>query len=338
MSKVNIALVGEAYGEKEEEEQRPFVGPSGYLLDQMLSHAGIDRRDCFVTNVFNLRPKPSNDVKNLCGTRPEGIPGFPELQRGKYVLRRYEPELTRLYEELRNANPNIIIALGATASWALLHSSGIKGIRGSAALTPPSVSGKLGRPYKVLPTYHPAAISRDWSMRPIATLDLNKALRNSTTPDLVRPFREIWVEPTLEDLAIYERDFILPSPRIAPDIETRNDQITCIGFAPSPSSAIVIPFILENNDSYWKTKEEEIAALAYVRRWLALRSCIFQNGLYDMNVLWSRYGIPSPAAAEDTMLLHHAMQPELQKGLGFLASIYTEEASWKGMRKGMKHD
>jgi hypothetical protein len=32
------------------------------------------------------------------------------------------------------------------------------------------------------------------------------------------------------------------------------------------------------------------------------------------------------------MLLHHSMQPELEKGLGFLGSVYTDEPSWKFMR------
>jgi hypothetical protein len=32
------------------------------------------------------------------------------------------------------------------------------------------------------------------------------------------------------------------------------------------------------------------------------------------------------------MLLHHALQPESEKGLGFLGSVYTNEASWKLMR------
>jgi hypothetical protein len=33
------------------------------------------------------------------------------------------------------------------------------------------------------------------------------------------------------------------------------------------------------------------------------------------------------------MLLHHAIHPEMRKGLGFLGSIYTDEPSWKLMRK-----
>jgi hypothetical protein len=38
-------------------------------------------------------------------------------------------------------------------------------------------------------------------------------------------------------------------------------------------------------------------------------------------------------ATEDTMLLNHALQPEMLKNLGFLGSIYSDERSWKGMAK-----
>lgn len=335
---VDIAIVGEAWGEKEEEVGRPFVGTSGWLLDQLLSQVGIDRRECLVTNVFNLRPRPSNDVKNLCGPRKEGIPGLPQLQTGKYVLAKYAPELNRLFDEIKAANPNVIIALGATAAWALLRSTGIKNIRGATAVTHPAVSERLGRPYKVLPTYHPANVSREWKNRPIVIMDLDKARRQSEFPEFIRPQRFIWIKPTLEDLNNYERDFILPASRLSIDIETKQDQITCIGFAPNPSNAIVIPFFTEDGTNYWKTLEEELAAWSYVRRWCALKPSVFQNGLYDISFLWAHYGIPVPLAEEDTMLLHHAMQPEMEKGLGFLGSIYTDEPSWKHMRKGMKHD
>ena len=334
---MTICIVGEAWGEKEEEVGRPFVGPSGWLLDQLLSQAGIRRSECFTTNVFNLRPRPSNDVKNLCGGRAEGIAGLPPLTQGKYVLQKYLPEIERLYEEIRREQPNVIIALGATAGWALLHSSGIKAIRGATAVTPPKVSAALGREYKVLPTYHPAAVLRQWNLRPIVAADLDKARRESLSRDYIRPRRHIWIKPTLADLERYEREFIAPTERLSADIETRQDQITCIGFAPGPETAIVIPFFTESGASYW-SRDDELSAWAYVRRWLQ-KPTVFQNGLYDINFLWSRYGIPVPGASEDTMLLHHAFQPEMEKGLGFLATIYTDEASWKFMRKGaMKHD
>ena len=58
---------------------------------------------------------------------------------------------------------------------------------------------------------------------------------------------------------------------------------------------------------------------------------VFQNGLYDLQYI-TRMGIIPHNCAEDTMLLHHSLMPEMQKGLGFLGSIYTDESSWKIMR------
>lgn len=331
----NIMLIGEAYGEKEEELGRPFVGPSGWLLDQMLSHAGISRSDCYITNVFNLRPKPSNDIENLCGNKGEGIPNLPALAKGKFVRAEYAPELDRLFAEINREQPNIIVALGATAAWALLGTSGIKTIRGAVAM---ATTPRLSRPYAVLPTYHPAMVAREYTARPIVIADLSKALRHSHSPEFTRPSRLIWTHPTLQDLAEYEQHYILPAEILSADIETSGNQITCIGFSPSPNSAIVIPFFAGANGHYWKTAAEEVEALNFARRWLELKPTIFQNGMYDLSVLWRYYGIPVPQAMEDTMLLHHAWQPEMLKGLGFLATIYTDEPAWKFMRKGLKHD
>ena len=68
-----IALVGEAWGEHEERERMPFVGPAGWQLNSMLKEAGIVRADCFLTNCFNLRPRPSNKIENLCATRERSV-------------------------------------------------------------------------------------------------------------------------------------------------------------------------------------------------------------------------------------------------------------------------
>ena len=59
---------------------------------------------------------------------------------------------------------------------------------------------------------------------------------------------------------------------------------------------------------------------------------IFQNGMYDLQYLM-RMGLRVRACDEDTMLMHHAICPEMNKGLGFLGSIYTNEPAWKLMRK-----
>lgn len=323
-----IALVGEAWGEHEEYQRAPFVGPSGYELTRMLKEAGIHRADVHLTNVFNLRPKPSNDIENLCS--PERVGGYSSLKSGKYLKAEYFPEVERVRRELRELKPNITILAGNTAAWAILGNSGISKIRG-AVLQSQIIPG-----LKCLPTYHPAAILRDWSLRPVTILDLAKAKRESEFPEVRRPARDIYIEPSLEDLAAYEKTFLIPAKRISFDIETAGNQITCIGFAPDEKSAIVIPFVDNRvgTGSYWPTVYHESQAWAFVRR--VLRSPqpkTAQNGLYDVHFLWRSYGITVNNFEDDTMLLHHALQPESEKGLAFLGSVYTNEASWKMMRQ-----
>lgn len=328
-----IALIGEAYGAEEEAAQTPFVGPSGRELTRMLAEAGIHRADCYLTNVFSLRPRPSNDIatSNLVGPRADGIDGFPALSSGKYIRAEFQPELDRLFSELRDVDPNVIVALGGTATWALLGQGGISKIRGT--ITAARAFGP--RPFKVLPTYHPAAVLRDWSLRHVTVLDLAKAARQSAFPEIRRPVRTIYTEPSLSDLEWFYNEHITNARFLAFDIETSGDQITCIGFAPSRGISLVIPFVdLRKSDrSYWPSIEDELVAWSWVRRYLGTQSKkIAQNGLYDTSFLWRQYGITVNNVEHDTMLLHHALQPESEKGLGFLGSVYCDDIAWKSDR------
>lgn len=327
MSNPNICIVGEAWGEHEERQRAPFVGPSGWELTRMLSEAGIHRADCFLTNVFNLRPKPTNDVENLCSKERAG--GFAPLKSGQYLRPEFFPQVTRLHKELIDLKPNITILLGNTAAWALLGSSMISKIRGAVC------SSTVLPALKCLPTYHPAAILRQWDLRAVTVLDLAKAGREAAFPEIRRPHRTIYTEPTLADLEWYHDQFIAPARRITFDIETAGQQITCIGFAPDHMSAIVIPFTdgRSATGSYWPTQRDEESAWAFVRKVLnSDKPKLAQNGLYDIHFLWRSYGITVKNFEDDSMLLHHALQPESEKGLGFLGSVYTNEASWKLMR------
>lgn len=355
----SLTIVGEAWGKDEEEMGHPFVGASGNLLIDLLSQSGLielteaDKAnrteywrnrnpyfnmlvwkahpEIFLTNVFNLRPKPSNEVINLCGPKAEGIPGRPALSNGKYVRAEYAPEVERLHREIRERKPNLVIAFGGTASWALCNTSGIRKFRGAPLLGIDNI--------KVLPTYHPAAVMRDYTLRPIVLADLEKAKRENEYPEIRRPRREVWVEPTIQDIIDFKREFLDNAKRISEDIETKGDQITCIGFSPSIDLALVVPFYdpSKSGGNYWPTLEEELLAWDLVREINQLPAeKIFQNGLYDIHFLWRSYGIPVRNAEHDTMLLHHALQPEMEKGLGFLGTIYTDEAQWKFMRQG--HD
>jgi uracil-DNA glycosylase len=357
--KTPVVIVGEAWGEYEARISQGFCGPSGIELLRMLHESGnitltsIDREyisdyyrrgdprsidsiwrlhnEVFRTNVFNKHP-PANKLEWFCGGKADGIQSYPALLPSKYVRREFEPQLDRLAEELLGHNPNLILALGNTALWALCGRTGVTKLRGTTQLSTHCVSG-----YKLLPTYHPAAVLRQWELRPTTIADLIKCRREAEFPDIRRPACEIWIEPTLEDIERFINDYIIGCDLLSVDIETSGSRVTCIGFAPSPQRAIVIPFDDERavSRSYWATKSDESHAWKLVADVLHRGDVpkLFQNGLYDISFLWRSYGIGVKGALHDTMLLSHALQPESLKGLAYLGSIYTDHGPWKSERK-----
>lgn len=357
-----LLIVGEAWGEQEYQTRQPFVGVSGIELWRMLGEALPDvapeqhaasLREAYnlgnawvrnrrtwlnlagiaFTNVLNLRPL-GNRMESLSALRaelPGNYPSLPPIMRAPrtmYLKPEYLLELDRLGEEISIAKPNCIVAAGNTACWALLHSINISAIRGAVTLS-------VIEPFtKVVPTYHPAAILRQWAWRAITVADLIKSSREAEFPEIVRPARQVMINPSMHDIIAW-RDWLLDSPPalLAVDVETQWKQIKCIGFAWSRSGAISIPFRTGdlNHLHCWPTCEAEKSA------WLVVRSVLeskipklFQNGLYDLQYL-IRWGMRPQNIAHDTMLLHHSHYPEMRKNLGFLGSIYSNESAWKLM-------
>jgi hypothetical protein len=339
------------------------VGPSGVELLRQLDESGIltltsddrsyisryythgDQRaidavwslhasEIFRTNVLQFHP-PGNDLNEVCGTKAEGISGYPLIIKGKYLRKEFEPELERLAQEILDHNPNLIICLGNSAIWALSGSTGIAKIRGTTFLSVLTVAD-----FKCIGVYHPAAVLRQWELRPTTIMDLVKAKRESQFPEIRRPNCEIWIEPSLEDIRRFIDLHVVGCDLLSVDIETTGTRITCIGFAPRADLAIVIPFddARRSNGSYWPSEQDERQCWQLIRSVLEDASIpkLFQNGVYDIGFLIRSYGIRTFGAQEDTMLAHHALQPESLKGLGYLGSVYTDHGSWKHMRK--KHE
>jgi len=356
---IKTFLLGEAMGDNELRIGRGFVGASGVELLRMLNEAGaltltamdhdyinkyfqtsnpllIDavwnmHPEFYRSNVFQLHP-PGNKIEALCGPKGEGIPGYPALVKGKFVRKEFAGELERLGDELVEHNPNLVICLGNSALWALSGTTGVSKLRGSTRASTHTVAD-----FKLLPTYHPAAVLRQWELRPVTVADLMKAAREAEYPEIRRPQREIWIEPSIEDILAFTEQFIKPCEILSVDIETSRSRVTCIGFSPDPSRAIVVPFddSRSKGKCYWPSAGIEIQAWQIVRGILedgTIRK-VFQNGLYDIAFLWRAYGIKVYGASEDTMLLSHALQPESLKGLAFLGSIFSDEGAWKSERK-----
>lgn len=360
MSDKQLFLLGEALGESEVKIGRGFVGPSGIELLRMLAESGViewtetDQSylsryysfgdphlidsiwnlhpELYRSNVFQLHP-PSNNLEAFCGSKAEGIAGYPALTKGKFVRREFEPQLERLGDEILAIDPNLIVCLGNSALWALGGRTGVPKLRGTTFLSSHCVSD-----YKCLVTYHPAAVIRGWENRPVTIIDLSKCVYERTYPEVRRPNCSIWIEPSLPDIERFHNEQIIGCEILAADIETSGTRITCIGFAPRRDIAIVIPFDDDRKPgrSYWPTAADERSAWALVRRILEDPSIpkSFQNGLYDIAFLWRSYGIRVLNAKEDSMLCHHALLPESLKGLGFLGSVYTDHGPWKSDRKG----
>ena len=325
----NIAFVGEAWGEVEAFERKPFVGPTGYAFTKMLEEVGIQRNACFLTNVFNLKP-PANDMKYLCGPKNDAIVGYPALIKAGYVSQKYKRELDRLRDELEKVNPNVVVALGNVATWALLGKTGITKLRGVTQLSTHTIAG-----FKVYPAFHPAYVMRDYYNRPTFIADLRRIKKQSRFPEVIRPSRRIWINPTLEDIVEFDIRYIKPAQRLAVDIETFDRWITCIGIAPSAEVSIVIPIFIPGRAprAYWQDHATSIKVKRIIRGILGRPiPKTFQNGLYDIAFLWRAERIKVVNAEEDTMLLHHALYPEAQKSLGYMGSLYTDEGSWKTMR------
>jgi uracil-DNA glycosylase family protein len=136
--KAHILLVGEQPGDAEDREGRPFVGPAGQLLDELLAEVKIPRAQVFITNAvkhFNWEPRG----KRRLHKRPE-----PRHIKACSIW---------LAAEISAIMPRIIVALGATA------------LRAVSGVSSPIVQLR-GKPFahasgaRIVATYHPSAILR----------------------------------------------------------------------------------------------------------------------------------------------------------------------------------
>ncbi len=151
-----IMLVGEAPGEKEDEQGRPFVGPAGQLLTRMLSELGVSRGEVYITNIVKCRPPGNRD---------------PEPDEISSCL----PYLVRQIEIIR---PRLIVCLGRHSAREILK---LAGYRESEVHQISKIRGKvfrvkiLGLDIRVVPTYHPAAALYNPRLREYIREDLRKA-------------------------------------------------------------------------------------------------------------------------------------------------------------------
>ncbi len=139
----DLVIVGEGPGEDEDRQGLPFIGPAGQMLDRMLQGVlGLDRQKVYILNVVKCRPP-----RNRAPTPEEVGACRPFLEA-----------------QLRAIQPKVILALGGSASQALLGSKeGIMKLRGDW-------HAWEGIPLR--PTVHPAYLLRRPQDKRLAMEDL----------------------------------------------------------------------------------------------------------------------------------------------------------------------
>lgn len=299
-----ILFVGEAPGEQEEIARAPFIGESGNILVTCLGRAGVSRDEVRLANLSHYRPV-GNKFENLINT--------PQLHEG----------LEELYDYIRTYRPNVIGALGRYPLEYLTGKKGITKWRGSILQS--NIAGATD--IKVIPTFHPAYVARDRSSYPIFGVDVRRIISDGDFPELRLPERNFIINPQG-----YEREEwcerLCNSDWLGTDIETNKPtkknpsiRILCIGFSPSPDTAVVWPWTPEN--------------IPYIQRVLEARAKkIFHfGGGFDVQVL-ALEGLEVKNFEWDTLVAQHCLEPELQRSLEYLTSVYTREPYYKTEGRG----
>jgi uracil-DNA glycosylase len=143
----DVVIVGEAPGASEDNQGRPFVGRAGRLLDELLSEAGLDRSDVFITNVVKARPPGNRD------------PRADEVAH----------HLPWLEAQLEVIQPRLVVPLGRHALKRFAPDAKIGAVHGR-------VMEPDGR--RLFPMYHPAAALHNQSLRGTLVEDA-RALREA---------------------------------------------------------------------------------------------------------------------------------------------------------------
>lgn len=326
-----ILICGEAPGYEEDRAGRPFVGASGRELDKMLHEAGILRSECFVTNICRVRP-PENKIEawlSKIKTKSKIPPGFVPM-RNLHVHPNIQSGFNDLLRELELVKPNVIIAFGNVALWALTGLWGVSKWRGSQLRVDWDQEGP-----KVVPTFHPAYILRDWGERAATVRDIRRAGASAGSRALPKPAWSFIIRPSFEQVCATMESLLqllATGPRkLVHDLETRSGHIACSGIAWSATEAICVPFMDSTRaEGYWS--EEQEAHLIWLHKQVLCHPnarVVNQNYLYDAQYT-HRWWCFVANFWRDTMISHHVAFCELPKALDYQASLYCEQYRyWK---------
>ncbi len=141
--KTNLLFIGEAPGWHEDQQGRPFVGPAGKYLEELLASIGLKREEVYIANVIKCRPPSNRDP----------LPG--EVQAcSKWLTRQIEL-----------IHPKMIVTLGRYSMAKYFLNQSISQVHGKARKQDNVICYAM---------YHPAAALHQGSLRKIIEVDMLK--------------------------------------------------------------------------------------------------------------------------------------------------------------------
>lgn len=253
-----FVIVGESPGAAELAKGVPFVGPSGRMMKEVLEEVGFDDLgvEPYITNALSCYPvdKDLPSLKAACGMCQ-----------------------TRLREELLAHPREVILCLGAAASWAVTgdYSIAITRDRGKVLKSNLATKG-------VVLAVHPAYLMRNGGGLPFWKKDLQAAV------DLMKgTLKSYWQEPTFT--VIDSRDKLeaivasyISADYIAADYETDGlsalfNRVLCLGIT---KDGVHVDLI--NEDTYYANLDLVKELMEHPHpRW------IWQNGKFDIQFSWA---------------------------------------------------
>ncbi len=153
-----VMLIGEAPGEQEALQGRPFVGKAGKNLDEFLSVLELERENIYISNTVKIRPTKVS-AKGRVSNRP---PNREELAL-------FTPYLM---EEILTVQPQMLVTLGNTALHALMGKEACIGQCHGQVQQVAVSARKQEQNFSLFPLYHPASIIYNPALKVVYQADL----------------------------------------------------------------------------------------------------------------------------------------------------------------------
>ena len=303
-SSTKIMIVGDYPTKEDQINNIALSGKSESIIKHILSRNNL-RLDEIYRTLYIKEYIPGVETKNK-RKRNELI----------YSALQQEDWKALLIQEIEAIKPNVIIALGEQALNILTNEKKIINFRGSILNISPYF--KFDFHPKVLPTYHPRQIWEDYISLAYVQVDYSKIKKVINLQGPYQTDELLWIARNYSQLfnwwnerGKFARDILVF------DIETYFNTITCTGFCVDKKEALSVPLVNLPSSS------DSILTYKLINEILGSKiPKVNQNIAYD-EYHYNRWGFQVNNIYDDTMLLGHAIYPELPKNLAFYTSIYT---------------